>query len=428
MKILIKNAEIVNASGEELELKSLLLEGGKIVKIAHSVAAEGAQEIDAKGKKVLPGFIDLHVHLREPGREDKETIYTGSCAAAKGGFTSIFAMPNTTPTIDTAQVVQFVLDQAKKVGLVNIYPVGAITKDRQGEHLTEMMDLKHAGCLALTDDGRAVANAGLMRRALDYAKMAGLLIMQHCEDEHLSAHGEMNEGAVSTLLGLKGNPLVSETVIIARDIELTHYLQTRMHFMHVSCARSVELIRRAKADGVRVTAEATPHHFTLTDEAVKTFATSTKVNPPLRTKADVEAIRQGLKDGTIDCIATDHAPHTYEDKEVEYDAAPPGLIGLETAFGLVMKELVRPGVLTLPQAVDKLSASPARTVGLSSKGEIAEGKDADLVLVDLHRQWVVSEEDTVSKSKNSPFMGWTLPGRVVTTICGGKVAYQEQIG
>lgn len=428
MKILIKNAEIVNASGEELELKSLLLEGGKIVKIAHSVVAEGAQEIDAKGKKVLPGFIDLHVHLREPGREDKETIYTGSCAAAKGGFTSIFAMPNTTPTIDTAQVVQFVLDQAKKVGLVNIYPVGAITKDRQGEHLTEMMDLKHAGCLALTDDGRAVANAGLMRRALDYAKMAGLLIMQHCEDEHLSAHGEMNEGAVSTLLGLKGNPLVSETVIIARDIELTHYLQTRMHFMHVSCARSVELIRRAKADGVRVTAEATPHHFTLTDEAVKTFATSTKVNPPLRTKADVEAIRQGLKDGTIDCIATDHAPHTYEDKEVEYDAAPPGLIGLETAFGLVMKELVRPGVLTLPQAVDKLSASPARTVGLSSKGEIAEGKDADLVLVDLHRQWVVSEEDTVSKSKNSPFMGWTLTGRVVTTICGGKVAYQEQIG
>lgn len=425
MKILIKNAQIVNASGEDRQMNSLLLEDGKIARIAPAIDANGAKEIDAKGKKVLPGFIDLHVHLREPGREDKETIYTGSCAAAKGGFTSIFAMPNTTPTIDTAQVVQFVLDQAEKVGLVNIYPVGAITKDRQGEHLTEMMDLKRAGCLALTDDGRAVANAGLMRRALDYAKMAGLLLMQHCEDDNLSAHGEMNEGAVATLLGLKGNPPVSETVIIARDIELTRYLQTRMHFMHVSCARSVELIRRAKADGVHITAEAAPHHFTLTDEAVKTFATSTKVNPPLRTKADVEAIKQGLKDGTIDCIATDHAPHTYEDKEVEYDAAPPGMIGLETAFGLVMKELVVPGVLTMPQAVDKLAASPARTVGLSSKGEIAEGKDADLVLVDLERHWVVSEEDTVSKSKNSPFMGWTLPGRVVTTICGGRVVFQE---
>ena len=425
MSLLIKNAEIVNATGAEDHLHDIWIEDGKIKDIDSSIHKEGCQVIDAKGKKVLPGFIDLHVHLREPGREDKETIESGSRAAVKGGFTSIFCMPNTSPTIDTAQVVQFILDQAKKVGLVNVYPVGAITKGREGAQITEMMDLKRSGCLGVTDDGRAVMNAGLMRRALEYAKMAGLLVMQHCEDETLSSKGVMNEGDISTLLGLKGDPLIAETIIIARDIELARYLKTRVHFMHVSAARSVELIRRAKAEGVEVTCEATPHHFALSEDVVKSFDTSTKVNPPLRSQMDVEAIKQGLKDGTIDCIVTDHAPHTHEDKEVEFDCAPPGLIGLETAFGLAMKELVFPGVLTLVEVVEKMAAAPARIMGLVEKGKIMVGNDADIVIVDVDKEWTVRKEDFVSKSKNSPFVGWKLKGRVCTTVCGGKIVYQE---
>ena len=427
MALIIKHAKIVNgtkAGGESAGLKDILIENGKIMRIGQGLAHDDAHVIDAAGKIVMPGFIDLHVHLREPGREDKETIESGSRAAAKGGFTSIFAMPNTNPAIDTAQVVQFVFDQAKKVGLTNVYPVGAITKGREGAQLTDMMDLKDAGCLAVTDDGGTLMNAGLMRRAMDYARMAGLLVMQHCQDPNLTASGVMNEGAVATKLGLKGDPTAAETVIVARDIELAHYLKSPVHFMHMSAARSVELIRRAKKEGILVTAEAMPHHFALTEEAVRGFDTSTKVSPPLRTAADVAAIKAGLKDGTIDCIATDHAPHTQEDKEVDFDAAPPGLIGLETAFGLVMKELVIPGVLTLSQAVDKMSAVPARIVGLSDKGVIAEGKDADIVIVDLEKEWTVRKEDFVSKSKNSPFVGWTLKGRVVKTICSGRVVYK----
>lgn len=423
MALIIKHARIVNASGEAAGLKDILIEGGKITRISQGLANEEARVIDAEGKAVMPGFIDLHVHLREPGREDKETIATGCQAAARGGFTSIFAMPNTTPVMDTAQVVQFVLDQAKKVGLVNVYPVGAITKNRDGAQLTEMMDLRRAGCLAVTDDGHAVMNAGLMRRALEYARMAKLLVMQHCQDPNLSGAGVMNEGALSTRLGLKGDPVVAEAVIVARDIELAHYLRTPVHFMHVSAARSVELIRRAKKEGIPVTAEAAPHHFSLTEESVKGFDTATKVSPPLRSAADVAAVKAGLKDGAIDCIATDHAPHTHEDKEVDFDAAPFGLTGLETAFGLVVKELVLTGVLTLAQAVDKLSAAPARIAGLADKGEIAEGKDADIVIVDMDKEWQVRREDMASKSRNSPFVGWNLKGRVVTTICGGKVVY-----
>jgi dihydroorotase len=426
MAILIKHAKIVNgtnAGGELAGLKDILIENGKITRISQGLANDDAQVIDAAGKTVMPGFIDLHVHLREPGREDKETIESGSRAAVKGGFTSIFAMPNTKPAIDTAQVVQFVLDQAKKVGLTNVFPVGAITRNREGAQLTDMMELKHAGCLAVTDDGCTVMNAGLMRRAMEYSRMAKLLVMQHCQDPNLTGAGVMNEGAVSTKLGLKGDPIVAETVIISRDIELAHYLKSPVHFMHVSAARSVELIRRAKKEGIPVTAEVMPHHFSLSEEAVKGFDTSTKVSPPLRSAADVAALKAGLKDGTIDCIATDHAPHTHEDKEVDFDAAPPGLIGLETAFGLVMKELVIPGVLTLAQVVDKMSAAPAHITGLADKGVIAEGKDADIVIVDLEKEWTVRREDFVSKSKNSPFVGWTLKGQVVKTICAGKVVY-----
>ncbi|MEI6438527.1 MAG: dihydroorotase [Candidatus Omnitrophota bacterium] len=430
MSLLIKNARIINGAGETgpaspSATADIFIENGKIAKIAPHIDRANVTLIDAKGKVVIPGLIDLHVHLREPGREDKETIETGARSAVKGGFTSIFCMPNTTPAIDTAQVVQYILDQAEKVALVNVYPVGAITKGREGKEITEMMDLKQAGCLGISDDGRGLMNAGLMRRAMEYAKMAGLLVMQHCEDDNLSAKGVMNEGALSTLLGLKGDPIIAETVIIARDIEIARYLGTRVHFMHISAARSVDLVRRAKAEGVKVSCEATPHHFTLTEEVVKSFDTSTKVNPPLRTRMDVDAIKAGLKDGTIDCIATDHAPHTHEDKEVEYDGAPPGLIGLETAFPLALKELVATGVLTLPQLVDKMSAAPARVMGLTDKGEIAVGKDADIAIIDLDREWKVTKEDTASKSKNSPFMGWTLKSRVTATICGGNVVYSD---
>lgn len=425
MEWIIKDARIVNDDTTSDERQDIFIKDGKIQQIASHIEAKGCRVVDMQGKTIMPGFIDLHVHLREPGREDKETIATGSKAAVKGGFTSIFCMPNTTPAIDTAQDVQFVLDQAKKVGLVNVYPVGAMTKDRKGQEITEMMDLKRAGCLGVSDDGCSVMNAGLMRRIFEYAKMANLLVMQHCEDEHLSNKGVMNEGELSILLGLKGDPIVAETVIIARDIELARYLDTRIHFMHISSARSVELIRRAKAEGVKVSCEATPHHFTFSEEMVKSFDTSTKVNPPLRTMQDVEAIKQGLKEGVIDCIATDHAPHTHEDKEVEFDAAPPGLIGLETAFALGMKELVDTKVLTLAQLVKKMSWMPAQIIGLKNKGKIEVGKDADLTVVDLDKNWTLTKEDIVSKSKNSPFIGWSFKGRVVMTICEGKVVYQE---
>ena len=366
------------------------------------------------------------MHLREPGREDKETIETGSRAAAKGGFTTIMCMPNTSPVIDNPHIVEFIIRESKRVGLVNVIPVGAITKGQKGEELTEMLELKQAGCLALSDDGKAVLNSRLMYLALQYSKMVGVLLIEHCQDNALTSGGVMNEGAVSTTLGLKGDPAVAETVIVARDIELARYLDARIHLAHMSLKRSVELIRFAKSLGIKVTAEACPHHFTLTEEAVQGFDTSTKVNPPLRTQEDVEAIQQGLKDGTIDCIVTDHAPHTQEDKEVEFDHAPFGMIGFETAVGLIITELVSKKILTLPQMAEKMSTAPARIVGLTNKGEIKEGKDADLTIIDPDQEWVFKKDEIVSKSKNSPFIGRKFKGSVAWTICGGKIVYKRK--
>ncbi|MFA5260696.1 MAG: dihydroorotase, partial [Candidatus Omnitrophota bacterium] len=373
MAVLIKNAFIVNADKIYRQPQDILLEKGMIARVGPALPEGQARVIDVKGNHVFPGLIDLHVHLRQPGREDKETIETGSQAAVKGGFTTIVCMPNTKPVIDNAMIVEAVIKEARRVGLLNIIPAGAMTRGQNGEELTDMFELKEAGCLALTDDGRSVANSQTLRLALDYARMAGLLFMEHCQDLSLSSGGVMNESYTSTLLGMKGDPVVAETVIVARDIELIHYLKTRIHLQHISAARSVELVRWAKSQGIQVTAEATPHHFTLTDEAVKSFNPNTKVNPPLRTAADVEAIRQGLKDGTIDCIASDHAPHTIEDKEVGFDHAPFGVTGLETALALGITELVAGGMLTLNQLVDKMSAAPARVIGLERKGAIREG-------------------------------------------------------
>ncbi len=428
MSLHIKNAIIVNANKIESRPQDILLEKGVIAQIAPSIENGQHKIIDAKGKYVLPGLIDMHVHLREPGREDKETIETGSQAAAKGGFTTIMCMPNTNPVIDSCMIVEAIIKEAKRVGLVNVIPVGAISKGQKGEELVDMFELKKAGCLALSDDGKAVVNSQLMRRAMEYSKMVDILLIEHCQDHLLSCGSVMNEGYNSTLLGLKGDPGVSEAIIVARDIELANYLRVKIHLAHMSLKRSIELIRHAKSQGIQVTAEACPHHFSLTDEEVKSYDTNTKVNPPLRAKEDVEAIKQAIKDGTIDCIVTDHAPHTAEEKELDFDHAPFGMVGLETAIGLVITELVEQKVITWPQMVEKMSTSPARIVGLKGKGSIKEGYDADVTIIDPQMEWIVEKEDFVSKSKNSPFIGRRLKGLVTTTILGGKVVYQRKQG
>lgn len=426
MSLLIQNALIVNADKMHQKPQDILIEKGMITAVDGKISKEGIKTIDAKERLVLPGLIDLHVHLRQPGREDKETIETGSRAAAKGGFTTILCMPNTTPVIDNAMVVEAIIEEAQRVGLVNVVPVGAITKGQKNEELTDMLELKQAGCLALSDDGKAVLNSRLMFLAMQYAKMADILLIEHCQDSLLTSGGVMNEGYNSTLLGLKGDPGVAETVIVARDIELANYLKARIHFAHMSLKRSLELIRSAKARGIQVTAEACPHHFTLTDAAVGSYDTNTKVNPPLRTDEDVAALKEAIRDGTIDCIVSDHAPHTQEEKELEFDHAPFGMIGLETSVGLTIRELVRPKIISWTQMVEKMSAGPARIVRLKNKGAIAQGKDADITIIDPEKEWIFKREDIVSKSKNSPFIGEKFTGAVVTTICGGRVAYQAE--
>ena len=424
MGLLIKNAIIVNADKVWDKPQDILCEDGKITQIAPGIAPGKHEIIDAAGKKVLPGLIDIHTHLRQPGREDKETIETGSRAAVKGGFTSIMCMPNTNPVIDNAMVVEFIIREANRVGLCNVYPIGAITKGQQDGELTDMAELKAAGCLAFSDDGKSVLNSRLFRLAMEYAKMLDVLIIEHCQDPLLTAGGVMNEGVVSTRLGLKGDPGIAETVTVARDIEIALYLDARVHLAHMSLKRSCELIRFAKSQGIKVTAEACPHHFVLTDEACSSFDTSTKVNPPLRSQEDVDAIKEAIADGTIDCIVTDHAPHTKEDKEVGFDGAPFGLIGLETSLALTITELVKPGIIDLPKMVDRMSSAPARIVGLVNKGIIKTGYDADITVIDPDREWTVTVEGFVSKSKNSPFIGRKLKGQVAYTICGGKIVYK----
>ena len=423
MGLLIKNATIVNADKVHAKEQDILLENGIIAKIAPSIEKGSHQVIDAKGKKVLPGLIDIHVHFRQPGREDKETIETGSRAAVRGGFTTVMCMPNTNPVIDNAPIVSFVINEARRIGLCNVIPIGAITKGQNDQELTDMHELKEAGCLAISDDGKSVLNSRLMFLAMQYAKMVGLLIIEHCQDFLLTSGGVMNEGFVSTELGLKGDPVIAESVIVGRDIEIAKYLDARVHLCHMSTKRSIELIRFAKSQGVKVTAEACPHHFTLTDDAVRGFDPSTKMNPPLRSQEDVDAIKEGIKDGTIDCIVTDHAPHTVEDKEVGFDQAPFGIIGLETSLGLTIAELVAPGIISLPQMVEKMSTAPARIVGLINKGEIKEGKDADITIIDPDKEWVFTKDDIASKSKNTPFIGRKLKGTVEYTIYSGKVVY-----
>ncbi len=419
----ITGGRVIDLESKTDRIADVFIRDGMIKRIERPTGRVQAKDvIDARGKMVVPGLIDMHTHLREPGREDEETIYTGSCAAVAGGFTSLCCMPNTEPPIDNQETVQFVYRKAKEAKC-KIYCIGCITKDRKGEELTEIYDLVQAGVVAISDDGRPVSDSQVLRNALEYSRMFDLPVISHCEDLGLSANGVMHEGFVSTNLGMCGIPSIAEEIAVARDLKLAEFANSRIHIAHVSTEGSVDIIRRAKKRGVKVTCEATPHHFTLTHETIRTFDTNAKVNPPLRTQADVEAVKRGLKDGTIDCIATDHAPHSIEEKEVEFDFAPPGLVGLETALGLVITELVEKKVLSWPQAIATLTINPARILNLR-EGRIKVGLPADIAVIDPKASWVVEPARFQSKSKNSPFGGRRLKGRVLYTIVDGKVAYR----
>jgi dihydroorotase len=420
VKLLIKGGMVLDPAAGTAEKKDVLIVDGKIAAVDRGLSRSGARVLDAAGKLVAPGFIDMHAHLREPGYTHKETIVSGSRAAVRGGFTAVACMPNTDPVADCGAVVAHIKSEAAKAGLVRVYPIGAITRGSLGLELAEMADLKEHGAVAVSDDGRPVGSAALMRSAMQYARMLGLTVISHCEDESLSAGGAMNEGFMSTVLGLKGIPAAAEEVMVARDLILAGQTGCRLHLAHVSTAGSVRLIREAKARGVSVTAEAAPHHFTLTEEAVAGYDTNTKVNPPLRTSEDVAAVREGLADGTIDVIATDHAPHALEEKDVEYDRAPFGIAGLETAAGLVWSELVNSGVLTPLQAVARLTLNPARVLGIPG-GTLETGADADLTIIDPELTWTVDASLFESKGKNTPFNGRLLKGVPVATIVGGRI-------
>jgi dihydroorotase len=423
MRILIKNGLVIDPSQKLNKVCDVLIVDGKISSVKPGIKDNKAKVINAKGKVVCPGFIDVHTHLREPGHEEEETIASGTRAAAHGGVTTIFCMPNTHPPLDNAPAVEFVLLKALKEGIVNVHPIGCITKNSEGKELAEIGILKKAGVVAVSDDGRPVMNSQVMRRALEYTKMFNLPVIAHCEDEYLSKNGSINEGHNSMILGLRGIPSQSEDIMVSRDIMLAELTGGHLHVAHVSTGASVELIRQAKARGVKVTAETCPHYFSLNDDAVKTYDTNTKMKPPLRTKADVAAIKQGLKDGTIDAIATDHAPHTIEEKNKEYDLAPFGIIGLETMLGLVITELVNKKALTLEQAVEKMSSNPAKIFNLADKGTLKPGVKADITIFDAKKSYKVNAEDFQSKSKNSPFTGWVLNGFVENTIVGGEVVW-----
>ncbi len=406
------------------------LENGKITRLEFSrllskksIQSLGPQKVlDVSGQVVSPGFIDLHVHLREPGREDEETIVSGTRAAAAGGFTSICCMPNTEPPLDNQENIRFVLEQAR-FAYARVYPTGCITQGRKGERIAEIGDLVAAGAVAVTDDGSPVMDASVMRLAFEYSKMFGIPVVQHAEDVNLSFGGIMNEGFVSTVLGMRGLPAAAEEVIIARDLKLLETFGGRLHVAHLSTAGAVELVREARKKKLPVTCEVTPHHLTLTDEEIKkSFNPNLRVNPPLRSRKDAEALREGLIDGTIDAIATDHAPHSREEKEVEFDAAPNGMIGLETAFGIVMTELVAKGYLSLVQAVEKLTANPAKVFGLPG-GQLKAGHPADIAIFDPNHTWAFRATEGFSKSINSPFDGWNFKGKVTSTLLGGKVIY-----
>jgi len=435
-RYLLKGGRIIDPSQEMDETADLLIEKGRVAAIGKDLRGmrgrKGAEKgtepvvLDIRGRVVTPGLIDMHTHLREPGYEYKETIETGSRAAAAGGFTAVACMPNTDPVNDNHSVTEYILRKARACGLVRVYPIAAISKGSEGKVLAEMGDLRDAGAVAFSDDGMPVMNSTLMRRALEYAASFGLPVISHCEDSSLSRGGLMNEGFVSTELGLRGIPSAAEEIMIMRDLALAEYTGTSVHIAHVSTAGSVRLIRDAKTRGVRVTAETAPHYFTLTDEALRTYDTNVKVNPPLRTRRDVEALKEGLRDGTIDAIASDHAPHASTDKDVEFEYAASGIVGLETSLGLGLK-LVEEGDLTIRDLVLKMSTNPAAILKIPG-GTLKAGSPADLTVIDPLREWTVDVKAFKSRSRNSPFRGSVLKGRAVMTIVEGEIKYREDGG
>jgi dihydroorotase len=421
-KLLIRGGRLVDPATREDEWLELLIVDGIVAERAPQIAADDdTRVVDAGGLVVAPGLVDMHVHLREPGREDEETIESGSYAAAHGGVTAVAAMPNTEPAIDSASWVEFVRSHESPI---EVYPVAAITMSRAGERLTEMAELAEAGAVAFSDDGNPVANASVMRRAMEYSGMVGRPIISHCEDLNLTGRGVMHEGLASTIAGLRPIPAAAEEVAVARDIILARMTGAALHIAHVSTAGSVELVRRAKNDGVAVTCETAPHYFTLTDDDVRSYDTNLRVNPPLRTASDVSAIKIGLADGTIDAIASDHAPHSLEEKQVEFDAAPPGMIGLETLLPLTLTHLVQPGTITLERAIELLSTDPASILGIPH-GSLDVGEPADAIVFDPEWAWEIETGWFRSRSKNSPFAGRRVKGRVTHTISRGEIVFEE---
>ncbi|MFC2149417.1 dihydroorotase [Candidatus Auribacterota bacterium] len=425
MDRLLKNGHVVDPANNVDGVCDVLIKGNKIEKVGKDIKADGAEIVDLKGKHIFPGLIDVHTHLREPGREDKETIYTGTRAAAAGGFTSVLCMPNTLPVIDNSETVEFIYAKAKKEGVVNVFPVGSITKNQEGKDLTEMGDLKEAGIIAVSDDGFSVGDPELMRRAMEYASMFDLPVIAHCEDPALAAGGVMNEGYFSTILGLAGIPAAAEEITVARDLILAEKTGARLHIAHVSTAGSVKLISEAMKKGVKVSAETAPHYFTLCDEVLTSYDTNYKMNPPLRSAKDRDAIRKALKDDILNVIATDHAPHTDYEKDLEFSYAPFGVIGLETAVGLTVTELVDKKVISLKDLVMKLSCNPAKIFKLEGRGNLGKDSFADITIVDINKEYTVDKKKFRSKSRNTPFDGMKLKGEVVMTIVGGKTVYKE---
>ena len=407
------------------EIRDVLLAEGEVVRTGVDLEVpEGARVVDCAGKVVTPGLIDPHVHLREPGQEHKETIASGARAAAAGGFTAVVAMPNTDPVIDSPALVGFVAAAGKRAGAARVYPTGAISLGLEGKRLAPVGEMIEAGAVAITDDGHPVMDSGLMRLALEYARGFGIPVADHPEDLGLSAGGHMNEGLVSTRLGIRGKPNASEDVHIVRDLLVAEFTGGHIHLQHVSTAFGVEMIRQAKARGIQVTAEASPHHLLLTDAAVEGYRTEAKMNPPLRSEADRAAVEAGMLDGTLDIIATDHAPHHYDEKERAFDDAPNGIVGIETSVGLVLTHFVHEGKLSLGGMVERMSLNPARAFGLPG-GTLAEGSPADVTVLDPDLRWTVDVSDFLSLSRNTPFGGWELRGRAVTTIVGGEVVFQR---
>ena len=420
--MIIKNGNVVLKNS--VEKKDILIKDGKIEKIADDIKANGEKVIDASGLHIFPGLIDMHVHLRDPGYEYKEDIESGSKAAVKGGFTQICCMPNTNPIMDNNVVVSYVKHKANEVNLCKVHPIGAITKGEKGEQLADIGEMKKAGAVAISDDGVTVKSSRLMRLAMEYASGFDIKCLCHCEDKELVDGGVVNEGLSSTIAGLKGILRASEDIIIAREIALAESLDVPVHICHVSTHSGVRLIRDAKKAGIKVTAETCPHYYSVTDEIVRTYDTNTKVNPPIREEVDKQAILEGLKDGTLDCIVTDHAPHHEDDKNVEYNLAAFGISGIETSFGFAMKYLYKAGVLTLPEIAEKMSYNPAKILGLEG-GEIKEGEVADLTIANIEEEFVVDSSKFESKGKNTPFNGYKLCGVVKYTMVDGEVKYKE---